>query len=289
MVNRQSIQPIQPQPFLQGVLSMQRKLIFFILAALFLFTSALLPQQAPAMPKTSTPADSPTISGTVLETMNAAGYTYMQVDSGAEKTWVAIPETTIEKGATITYHQGMVMKNFTSNTLNRTFDAVVFSPGLADRTAGPAKQPASTDSFSAAIKAEKAASVPVPDDAAMALSGGSAGAIAPLAEISIDKAPAANGYSVEEIFTRAKELAGTKVQVKGKVVKFSQMIMGKNWVHLQDGSGDPMKNSHDLVVTTGETVELDSIITIEGLLAADKDFGAGYKYAAIVEDAAIVK
>ena len=65
--------------------------------------------------------------------------------------------------------------------------------------------------------------------------------------------------------------------------------MGKNWIHLQDGSGNPMHNSHDLVVTTSETVEVDNIVTIEGTLAAEKDFGAGYKYAAIIEDAAIIK
>jgi hypothetical protein len=94
---------------------------------------------------------------------------------------------------------------------------------------------------------------------------------------------------VEEIFGKAKRLAGKKVQVHGKVVKFSPMIMGKNWIHLQDGTGNPMQNSHDLVITTTETVEVDNIITIEGILAAEKDFGAGYKYAAIIEDASIVK
>ena len=65
--------------------------------------------------------------------------------------------------------------------------------------------------------------------------------------------------------------------------------MGKNWIHLQDGTGNPMQNSHDLVVTSAETVEVGSIVTIEGTLAAEKDFGAGYKYDAIVEDAAIIK
>ena len=65
--------------------------------------------------------------------------------------------------------------------------------------------------------------------------------------------------------------------------------MGRNWIHLQDGTGDPMSNTHDLVVTTTETVENGKTITIEGVLAANKDFGAGYKYVAIVEDAKTVK
>jgi hypothetical protein len=269
---------------------MHRKLVMPICSVLLSLTLFFLPQQGTAMPKAEGPAGGSaitgTMTGTILETMDAAGYTYMLIDSGAGKTWVAIPATTVEQGATVTYYTGMIMENFTSKTLDQTFDAVVFSPGLTDETVQPAGQAAADDSFSAAIKAEKSAVIP---DAAMALSAGSAGAIAPLEEISIEKATAENGYSVEEIFTKAKELAGKKVQVHGKVVKFSPMIMGKNWIHLQDGTGDPMQNSHDLVVTTGETVAVDSIITIEGILAAEKDFGAGYKYAAIVEDAAVIK
>ena len=265
---------------------MYRKLGILILAVLFSFNLAFLPKQLMAMPKASIPANAPTAAGTVIETMNASGYTYMLVESGAEKNWVAIPTTTVEKGTTVNYYQGMVMKDFTSKTLNRTFDAVIFSSGLAGQKAEAALQPAAGDSFSAAVKAEKSAVSPA---SAMETSAGSAGAVAPLEEISIEKATAANGYTVEEIFGKAKELGGKKVQVHGKVVKFSPMIMGKNWIHLQDGTGDPIQNSHDLVVTTGETVEVNTLITIEGILAAEKDFGAGYKYAAIVEDASIIK
>jgi hypothetical protein len=265
---------------------MHRKLVFFILALLFSFNPAVLPQQVQAMPKTSTSGDIPTSTGTIIETMNASGYTYMLIERGAEKTWVAVPATNVEKGATVDYYQGMVMNNFTSKTLNRTFDAIVFSPGLAEKKPEDARKAAPDDSFAAAIESEKAAVKP---DMPMEMSAGSTGAIVPLEEISIEKAMGANGYSVEEIFGKAKRLAGKKVQVHGKVVKFSPMIMGKNWIHLQDGTGNPMQNSHDLVITTTETVEVDNIITIEGILAAEKDFGAGYKYAAIIEDASIVK
>ncbi|MGB3209736.1 MAG: DNA-binding protein [Desulforhopalus sp.] len=265
---------------------MYRKLLYLILAMLFSFSSTSLTQQAVAMPKASAPANAPTGSGTIVETMNASGYTYMLIENGDINTWVAIPATTVEKGAKISYYEGMVMNNFTSKTLNRTFDSVIFSSGLADQKAAAADVPAANDSFSAAVKAEKGGVNP---DPSMSTSPGSAGAVAPLAEVSIEKASGANGYTVEEIFAKSKELNGKKVQIHGKVVKFSPMIMGKNWIHLQDGTGNPMQNSHDLVVTTSETVELDKIITIEGTLAAEKDFGAGYKYAAIVEDATIIK
>ena len=268
---------------------MSRIFVCFIFTVLFCVNPMFVPDQLMAMPKAPAPSNIPTVSGTIVETMDASGYTYMLVDSGAKKTWVAIPATKVEKGAAIKYYEGMEMKNFTSKTLNRTFDAVVFSSGLAGEEAETAPQPAAgatNDSFSAAVKAEKTTSQTAP---AMKMSGGSAGAIAPLEEISIEKAAAANGYTVAEIFAKAKELTGKKVQVHGKVVKYSPMIMGKNWIHLQDGTGNPMQNSHDLVVTTSETAKVGDIITIEGVLAADKDFGAGYKYAAIIEDAAIIK
>lgn len=275
---------------------MRSKIVFFLIAALFSLNSAFLTQQVQAMPKTSAPSDVPTGSGTIVETMNASGYTYMLIENQMKKTWVAIPGAKVETGETVSYYEGIEMKNFTSNSLNRTFETVIFSPGLADQKAADtaadtqnkeiSQQPAPTDSFTAAIQAEK---MNVQPDISTAVSGGSAGAIAPLEEISIEKATGDNGYTVGEIFEQAKQLAGEKVRVQGKVVKFNPMIMGKNWVHLQDGTGDPMQNSHDLVVTTGETVAVDSIITIEGQLAADKDFGAGYKYAAIIEDASIIK
>jgi hypothetical protein len=271
---------------------MFHKLVLSIIVVLFSFNPVFLPQQSMAMPKSATPAKVPIVTGTILETMNASGYTYMLIDDGSKKTWVAIPATTVTKGTKVSYYQGMVMNNFTSKTLGRTFDAVVFSTGLAGQdteaalNSAPATQAAPGDSFSAAIKAEQNATTL---ESPTGVSAGSAGAIVPLKEISIEKSTAPNGYTVGELFEKAKELSGKKVQVRGKVVKFNPMIMGKNWIHLQDGTGNPMENSHDLVVTSDETVKVGSVVTIEGTLATEKDFGAGYKYAVIIENASIIK
>ena len=164
--------------------------IFSILvfAAFFSFNLAFLPKQIAAMPKASTASNTPTVAGTIVETMNASGYTYMLIESGAEKNWVAIPATTVEKGSTVNYYEGMVMKNFTSKTLNRTFDEVIFSSGLAGQKTETSQQTAPGDSFSAAVKAEKSGTTATTP--AMETSSGSAGAIAPLEEISIEKATA---------------------------------------------------------------------------------------------------
>ena len=110
----------------------------------------------------------------------------------------------------------------------------------------------------------------------------------PFAEIKVEKAPGEHAYTIEEIYGNAAELNGKTVTVRGKVMKVSPRIMGRNWIHLQDGTGNPDQNTHDLVVTTTLEPQADwDIITVEGVLAANKDFGSGYTYDAIVEDATV--
>lgn len=270
---------------------MYSKILLAFFAAVFSMLLSLSPQTSVAMPGLSAPSTEQVSSGTIKETMDASGYTYMLVTSAGKDIWVAIPETQVEAGTTVNYYQGMEMKDFNSKTLNRTFDSIIFSSGIAagpEPKATPAASSESADSFASAVKAERSAPAPAAINDTQA-SAGSAGAIVPLAEISVEKATAENAYTVSELFSGAGELKGKKVQVRGKVMKVSPAIMGKNWIHLQDGTGDPMKNTHDLVVTTNENVELDSTVTFEGVITADKDFGAGYKYDAIVEEAVLIK
>ena len=111
--------------------------------------------------------------------------------------------------------------------------------------------------------------------------------MAPFAEVKVDKAVGDNAYTVQEIFAKSKELAGKIVRVRGKVVKYNPAIMGRNWIHIQDGSGDPLKNTHDLVATSTEKATVGDVVTVEGKLTANKDFGAGYTYDAIIEEAKI--
>ena len=119
--------------------------------------------------------------------------------------------------------------------------------------------------------------------------GGSSSAIVPLAGAKVERSTAENGYTVGELFARAADLNKQKVTVQGQVVKISRNIMGRNWIHIQDGTGNPMKNTHDLVITSSALIEKGSVASFEGVLAADKDFGAGYRYDAIIEDAVVVK
>jgi len=79
-----------------------------------------------------------TVSGKVVKTMNSGGYTYALVDEGGATTWVALPKSNIAVGNEITCKPGMVMNNFSSSTLNTTFDHIVFSNGITSFSGNPA-------------------------------------------------------------------------------------------------------------------------------------------------------
>lgn len=266
--------------------------------SLLLTTPALAAVEAQPAPakepvKAEAALDGVALQGTIVETMNTGGYTYLLLDSAKGKVWAAIPETKLEVGTKVTLAPGMTMHAFPSKSLNRTFDAIVFSPGLEPAAGQPAAaaktQPeAGKDAanFSEALQAEQKA--PAGAQApAMEQSTGSAGAIVPSSEVNVHKATGENSQSVGECFEKGKELDSKTVRVRGKVMKISRMIMGKNWLHIQDGTGNPMKNQHDLVVTTAEEPTEGEVITVQGVLKANRDFGAGYKYEVIVEDAKI--
>lgn len=106
----------------------------------------------------------------------------------------------------------------------------------------------------------------------------------PPLDLKIEKAPGVNGYTVAEIYAQGAKLNLKKVSVRGKVVKVSANIMGKNWIHLQDGSGKPEDGTHDLVLTSQQKPTVGEVLVGAGVLAADKDFGAGYRYKVIVEE-----
>jgi hypothetical protein len=71
------------------------------------------------------------------------------------------------------------------------------------------------------------------------------------------------------------------------VVKYNPEIMGKNWIHLRDGSGSAADNTNDILVTSGVQVKVGDVVTVKGTVRTDKDFGAGYAYKVIIEDAVL--
>jgi hypothetical protein len=222
-----------------------------------------------------------------VEKQDASIYTYVRLDDGAgNEIWAAVPQTQLEIGEEISLKGGAVMTNFNSKTLNRTFESIIFASGLVRgsenktvRTAGGAN-----GGSSSAVQSEVGS-----HGMSSQSSGGSTRAIVPFTGVKVEKSTAQNGYTVGELFAEAVNLNEQKVTVKGRVVKISPNIMGKNWLHIQDGTGDPATNTHDLVVTSSAVVEKGAILSLEGVLAADKDFGFGYRYDVLIEDAVVVK
>ena len=196
------------------------------------------------------------VSGKVVETMNSGGYTYALVEKEGAKTWVALPQSAITVGSKIVCKPGMEMNNFKSTSLNRSFESIVFSEGLAP--VGPVSAPAPTAPST------------------------------PSEVITVSKAEGANGHTVGEIFEKKDALANKPVAIHAKVVKVSRGILGKNWLHLQDGTGSQAAGTNDLVVTTDALPEVGEVVTIKGNLSRDRDFGAGYRYGVIIESAEVI-
>jgi hypothetical protein len=216
-------------------------------------------------------------TGTVAETMDSGGYTYVLLDTGSEKIWTAGPVTAVEVGQKVNIPQGMKMVNFPSKSLDRTFEEIYFVGGIYPEGTMPGGQ------------AAMGGMGQMPQDASHGGMGGMAGGSGANANTKVADAhvegvnKVAGGLTIAEIFAQKDALKGQPVKVRGEVVKFSGNIMGTNWVHIQDGSGG------DLTVTTDAVVATGDIVVVEGPLTVNKDFGAGYRYDAIIEKASVTK
>jgi hypothetical protein len=99
-------------------------------------------------------------------------------------------------------------------------------------------------------------------------------------------AKADGGKTIAEVFAEKDQLAGQQVVVRGKVVKSNPDIMGKNWLHLRDGSG--AEGTNDITVTTaGAVPAVGDTVLVKGSVSLNKDLGMGYVYDVIVEDAEV--
>jgi len=228
-----------------------------------------MPTQEMKAKKADVSAGSSSLSGKVVESMNASGYTYVCIEKSGKKTWVAVPEMKVTVGQELSFQPGQEMPNFTSKALGRTFDSIIFSGGPAASPQAGSGLPAGHGN--AGKKATGSTSAASPADMS----------------VQVEKATGPNAYTVGEIFKKRIALNKKTVVVKGKVVKVSAGIMDTNWIHLQDGTGDPKKSAHDLVVTSDDLPSVGDVVTMKGAIVKDKDFGGGYKYTVIMEKASI--
>jgi hypothetical protein len=243
---------------------------------------AAVPVAAPnAMEAQAAPA-SASLKGKVLERLDAPPYSYLRIQSGKEEQWAAVPKAEVAKGAEVTVLNAMPMANFESKTLKRKFEVVYFGTlegsASAAAAAGPGAGMAAGDGTPGGMAQQHARAAQGPTN---------------VGDVKVPKATGADARTIAQIYAQKGALKEKAVTVRGKVVKFNPGIMGKNWVHIQDGTGkpnnDPNKADNDITVTTQDMTALGDTVVVKGTVRIDKDFGAGYAYPVIVEDATLSK
>ncbi len=224
--------------------------IIFSVIALFVFTSC---EKEKEESKTTQQLPAGVRLVKTIESMNASNYTYINVDENGKTFWIAVPQMEVKEGEALYFSKSMEMKNFKSETLNRTFESVLFVEDIRKELSNNTKQPH-----------------PVPTTAREE-------------KINVDKLQ--DGKSIAEIFSDMNKLNGKNVKVRGKVMKLNPGIMGTNWIHIQDGTA--FQNDFDLLVTSDTQVQLGQIINVEGRVVTNKDFGSGYSYKVLIENAKV--
>ncbi len=206
----------------------------------------------------------PSVKGEVLEVKIVDNFTYLHLKTKDGETWAAVVNAKASKGETVTIENVSVMENFESKSLKRTFKTILFGT-LAGASNSAPKSPTLGAAFSAspARKLDTINDAPVP------------------------KASGANAMTVAEIVANGAKLKGKPVVVSGRVVKYNADIMGKNWIHLRDGSAPG--DAGDILVTTASKASVGDILTVKGVVNTDQDFGAGYAYRVLIEEATLQK
>jgi len=206
-------------------------------------------------------------SGVVIESIDSGGYTYLNVKVNDNDIWVAAPLTSLSVGDSVYFTGGMLMKNFTSPSLDRVFDEIYFTGNLFVGSIPSSSEKKEFDHLGTIKRAQ--AKPEVSEDEINA----------------VDKIP--GGKSIAEIQAAKEDLNGKKIRVKGIVTKYNGEIMNRNWLHLRDASTGA--KGDDLVATTQLEFNVGDVVELEGTLVLDKNFGFGYKYAVLLEDATILK
>ncbi len=208
------------------------------------------------------PHEASAVQGEVLEVKSVESYTYLRLKNQGGEFWAAVTKAAVKKGATVTLENVTVMNNFESKSLKRTFPTILFGTLRG-------AEPIATDAHLMGSAYPTRAKMTVSSD------------------VHVPKASGDNARTVAEIVNNSTELKDQTVQVRGKVVKYNPEIMGKNWVHLRDGTGSAVDNSNDILVTTTNQAKVGDIVTAKGIVRVDKDFGSGYSYKVLIEEATL--
>ncbi len=192
----------------------------------------------------------------VNEKVDAGSYSYLNVSENDKTYWIAVPKSDVTSGEEIYFSQFMEMKNFKSETLDKTFESVLFVEDARRNNQNDITNPHKTELGS------------IPKE-------------------SVTTKKAEGGYTIEELYAKKDKLVNKIVKVRGKVVKSNLGIMNRNWFHIKDGTGT--EGSHDLTLTSNDAAQVGDEILVEGTFIIDKNYGSGYFYPIILENSKISK
>lgn len=230
---------------------MLKKLMVMAFGALFIFSACEKQAEKPPVVENLPPG---TRTVVVEEVVQVSSYTYLRVTEGDKEFWMAVTKSGVQKGETVYFMGAVEMKNFESKELNKTFDSILFVQEVARA--------------SEVQEAKEKANTPQKPDIKKT-------------EVTVDKAP--GGITIGELYTDMKKYDGKSVKIRGKIVKVNMGIMNTNWYHIQDGTSSG--ENFDLTVTSNQEFQDGAVVTFEGKIAVNKDFGYGYEYKVILEQA----
>jgi hypothetical protein len=191
------------------------------------------------------------------EVLDAMSYNYVKVREDGRKYWIAINKQPVEVGQTYFFEPEGLMLDFESKNLGRTFDSVYFVTKFSAHPLTNLTKDAHGSNPSDRMKTEKRGN------------------------ITVERAE--GGITIGELYANKDQYAGKEVIIRGVVVKYSMGIMNTNWAHIQDGTSN--SDHYDLTVTTDELLKIGDVATFRGTIILDKDFGHGYIYDVLMEEA----
>jgi len=232
--------------------------------------------------------------GKVLEKIDVSQYSYLKIKTASGDVWAAVERTDKKVGDEVGVGNAFPMQNFESKELNRKFDVVYFG-SLAGADGKVAAMPPAMGGGAMGGGAMGGGMPPpageAPANPAQMAAQHQAAATGGPSDVKVEKVAKASGAdarTVEEVWSQREKLKGKPVAVRGKVVKFTP-VMGKNFLHVRDGSGTAEKKTNDVTVTTADNAAVGDVVTVKGVIAVDKDFGSGYAYPVMIEDAKVNK
>ena len=196
----------------------------------------------------------------VTEVIQANNYTYLKVKENRAERWVAVSKREIKVGDVFYYDKALQMNNFTSKDLGRTFDEIYFVSQISETPIGHKTIGGGMSAHSGKVETQK------------------------LSSITLEKSK--GEITLANIFEKRDEFAAEEFEIRGLVVKINKQVMGKNWIHIQDGTD--FNGQFDLTITSQDLPEMNDEVTFKGKLSVNKDFGSGYRYDVILEDAVLM-